>query len=125
MLSRAHSVSGRASVRQCRRAGLGRRQYRGRHPQYPEVPTFEESGVKGFEFETWFALTAPAGVPKDIVRRMSAETAKALNSPDIKAKFEALGIITGDTSPEFAAKFLDDEIVKWAKVISTAGVKAE
>jgi tripartite-type tricarboxylate transporter receptor subunit TctC len=66
-----------------------------------------------------------AAAPKDIVRRMSAETTKALNSPDIKAKFEALGIITGDTSPEFAAKFLDDEVVKWSKVISAAGVKAE
>ena len=40
-------------------------------------------------------------------------------------KFEALGIITGDTSPEFAAKFLDDEVVKWSRVISAAGVKAE
>lgn len=96
-----------------------------RVPGAAEVPTIAESGGPAIDGSTWVLFLTQAGVPKDIVRRMSAETAKALNSPDIKAKFEALGIITGDTSPEFAAKFLDDEIVKWAKVISTAGVKAE
>ena len=89
------------------------------------MPTITESGGPAIEGSTWVLFLTPSGVPKDIVRRMSAETTKALNSPDIKAKFESLGIIVGDTSPEFAAKFLDDEIVKWAKVISAAGVKAE
>jgi tripartite-type tricarboxylate transporter receptor subunit TctC len=96
-----------------------------RVPGATEVPTISEAGGPAIDGSTWVMFLAPSGVPKDIVRRMSAETAKALNSPDIKAKFEALGIITGDTSPEFATKFLDEEIVKWAKVISTAGVKAE
>jgi tripartite-type tricarboxylate transporter receptor subunit TctC len=68
---------------------------------------------------------APAGTPKDIVNRMAAEVAKAVNSPDIKSKFEALGIEPVGNSPEEAGKFLDDEIAKWAKVIQTAGVKAE
>ena len=96
-----------------------------RVPGAPEVPTITESGGPAIEGSTWVLFLTQSAVSKDIVRRMSAETAKALNSPDIKAKFEALGIITGDPSPEFAAKFLDEEIVKWAKVISTAGVKAE
>ncbi len=96
-----------------------------RVPGAAEVPTIVEAGGPAIDGSTWVLFLTQSGVPKDIVRRMSAETAKALNSPDIKAKFEALGIITGDTSPEFAAKFLDDEIVKWSKVISTAGVKAE
>lgn len=96
-----------------------------RVPGAPEVPTITESGGPAIEGSTWVLFLTQAAAPKDIVRRMSAETTKALNSPDIKAKFEALGIITGDTSPEFAAKFLDEEIVKWSKVISAAGVKAE
>ena len=96
-----------------------------RVPGAPEVPTITESGGPAIEGSTWVLFLTQSAVPKDIVRRMSAETTKALNSPDIKAKFEALGIITGNTSPEFAAKFLDEEIVKWAKVISAAGVKAE
>jgi tripartite-type tricarboxylate transporter receptor subunit TctC len=96
-----------------------------RVPGAAEVPTITESGGPAIEGSTWVLFLTQAAAPKDIVRRMSAETTKALNSPDIKAKFEALGIITGDTSPEFAAKFLDEEIVKWSKVISAAGVKAE
>ena len=96
-----------------------------RVPGAAEVPTIAESGGPAIEGSTWVLFLTQAAAPKDIVRRMSAETTKALNSPDIKAKFEALGIITGDTSPEFAAKFLDDEVVKWSKVISAAGVKAE
>ncbi|PIT82459.1 tripartite tricarboxylate transporter substrate binding protein [Limnohabitans sp. 15K] len=96
-----------------------------RVPGAAEVPTIAESGGPAIEGSTWVLFLTQAAAPKDIVRRMSAETTKALNSPDIKAKFEALGIITGDTSPEFAAKFLDEEIVKWSKVISAAGVKAE
>jgi tripartite-type tricarboxylate transporter receptor subunit TctC len=64
-------------------------------------------------------------VPRDITTRMNAEVAKAVASPDIKARFEALGIEPVGNSPEAAARFLDDEIGKWAKVIGAAGVKAE
>jgi tripartite-type tricarboxylate transporter receptor subunit TctC len=68
---------------------------------------------------------APAGTPKDIVARMAAETAKAVASSDIKGRFETIGIEPVGNAPEEAGKFLDDEIAKWAKVIATAGVKAE
>lgn len=66
-----------------------------------------------------------SNVPRDIVNRMSAEAAKAINTPDLRARFESLGIESVGSSPEQAGKFLDDEIVKWAKVISAAGVRAE
>ena len=68
---------------------------------------------------------APAGTPRDIVARLSAETAKAVNSVDIKGRFDALGIEGVGSSPEQAGKFLEEEITKWAKVIAAAGVKAE
>jgi len=90
-----------------------------------EVPTMAEAGGPPIEGSTWVLYLAPAGTPKDIVNRMSAETAKAVASADIKGRFEAIGIEPIGNSPEEAAKFLDDEIAKWAKVIATAGVKAE
>ena len=96
-----------------------------RLPSAPEVPTIAEAGGPPLESSTWVLFLAPAGVPRDIVNRLNAEVAKAVNSPEIKGKFEALGIEPVGNSPEQAAKFLDDEIAKWAKVISTAGVKAE
>jgi len=96
-----------------------------RVPGTDGVPTIAESGGPAIEGSTWVLFLAPAATPRDIVNRMSMETAKAINSPELKARFEALGIEGVGNTPEQAAKFLDEEIVKWAKVISAAGVKAE
>ena len=96
-----------------------------RVPGATEVPTITEAGGPAIDGSTWVMFLAPAGVPREIVRRLSAETAKAVNSPEIKPRFEALGILTGDPSPEYAERFLNEEIGKWAKVIQAAGVKAE
>ena len=96
-----------------------------RLPGAAEVPTIAEAGGPALQSSTWVMFLAPAGVPRDIVKRMNAEVAKAVASPDIQKRFEALGIEPVGNSPEQAAKFLDEEIAKWSKVISTAGVKAE
>ena len=96
-----------------------------RIPGAAEVPTIAEAGGPAMEGSTWVMFLTQSAVPKNIVARMSAETAKAINSPELRAKFESLGIESMGNTPEQAGKFLDDEIVKWAKVIAAAGVKAE
>ena len=96
-----------------------------RLPAAPEVPTIAEAGGPALQSSTWVMFLAPAGVPNAIVNRMAAETAKAVASPGIKSQFEALGIEPVGNTPDQAAKFLADEIAKWAKVITAAGVKAE
>ncbi len=90
-----------------------------------DVPTITDSGDPAIEGSIWVLLLTPSDAPKDIVRRISAETAKSLNSPDIKTKFMVLGIVIGDPSPEFSAKFLGNEIVKWSNLISAEGVKEQ
>jgi tripartite-type tricarboxylate transporter receptor subunit TctC len=68
---------------------------------------------------------APAGTPREIVNRLSSETARILAAPEIRARFEQMGVEPVGGTPEQAAKFLDEEIAKWAKVITTANVKLE
>jgi tripartite-type tricarboxylate transporter receptor subunit TctC len=92
---------------------------------FPDVPTIAESGGPALESSTWVLFMAPGGTPKAIVDRLAAETAKAINESDIKDRFTQLGIEPVGNNPEAARKFLDTEVAKWAKVINTAGVKAE
>lgn len=91
----------------------------------PEVPTMAQAGGPALESSTWVLFMAPAGTPREIVNRLSAETAKAINQSDIKDRFNQIGIEPVGNSPEQAARFLADEIAKWSKVITAAGVKAE
>ena len=90
-----------------------------------EVPTMVEAGGPAIEASTWVLFLAPAGTPREIVNRMATEVAKAVASPEIRSRFEAIGIEPVGNTPEEARKFLDEEIAKWAKVIATAGVKPE
>jgi tripartite-type tricarboxylate transporter receptor subunit TctC len=90
-----------------------------------EVPTVAEAGGPALEGSTWVLFLAPAGTPRDVVNRLSSETAKILASPEIRGRFEQIGIEPVGSTPEQAVKFLDDEIAKWAKVITTANVKPE
>jgi tripartite-type tricarboxylate transporter receptor subunit TctC len=96
-----------------------------RLPSYPDVPILSEAGGPPIESSTWVLFMAPAGTPRAIVNRLSAETAKAINGTDIKERFSQIGIEPVGSTPEQAAKFLETEIAKWATVINTAGVKAE
>ena len=96
-----------------------------RIPGAAEVPTMAEAGGPPLESSTWVLFLAPAGTPRDIVNRLAAETGKAINESDIKDRFNQIGIEPVGNSPEQASKFLADEIAKWAKVITAAGVKAE
>ena len=90
-----------------------------------EVPTIVEAGGPLIESATWVAFLAPAGTPAGIVKRISDETAKAVAAPDLRERLVQLAIEPVGSTPEQMAKFLGDEIVKWARVIKAAGVKAD
>lgn len=90
-----------------------------------EVPTMAEAGGPALEASTWVMFMAPGGTPKAIVDRVAAAAQKAVNQSDIKDRFNQIGIVPVGNSPAEAQKFLDDEVTKWATVITKAGVKAE
>jgi tripartite-type tricarboxylate transporter receptor subunit TctC len=89
----------------------------------PDLPTMAESGFPGFEAVPWFGLVAPAGTPKDVLDKLYGETVKALATPDIRKKFDELGLEpVGNTPAEFA-DLIRKETPEWAKVIKDAGIK--
>jgi tripartite-type tricarboxylate transporter receptor subunit TctC len=90
-----------------------------------EVPTIVEAGGPAIEGSTWVLFLAPAGTPREIVNRLASEVGRIVAMPDIRGRFEQIGIEPVVSTPEQSAKFLDDEIAKWARVITTANVKPE
>jgi tripartite-type tricarboxylate transporter receptor subunit TctC len=89
----------------------------------PDLPTMAESGFPGFEAVPWFGLLAPAGTPQDVLDKLHNETVKALGVPEVRKKFDELGLEpVGNTPAEFAA-IIKKETPEWAKVIKDAGIK--
>ena len=96
-----------------------------RFPAVPDLPTFDESGVKGYEATTWFGLMAPAKTPKEILTRLNADVDKAIRSPDVKERFINDGLEPMGGSAESFAKFIRAEIDKYAKVIKAVGIQRQ
>ena len=93
--------------------------------QLPEVPTISEAGVPGFEASSWFGLVAPAGTPRQVVERLSAETAKSLKSPELQGRFAQSGArLVGNTPESFAALIAQDR-ARWGAVIKSAGIRLQ
>ncbi len=92
-----------------------------RWSELPDVPTVAEAGVPGYEATLWLGLAAPAGTPAEIVNRLHAETAKALQDPELQKSFRSAGVeATAMGSQEFGA-FMRTEHDKWGRVVKETG----
>lgn len=91
----------------------------------PNIPTIAESGLPGFEATSWFALMAPAGLPKDVQARINAETLRVLALPDVREKMALLGLDLAPGTPEALASFIQLETAKWANVVKESGAKPD
>jgi tripartite-type tricarboxylate transporter receptor subunit TctC len=91
----------------------------------PDVPTFDESGLRGYEATTWFGLMAPVKTPKEIVARWNTEVDKILASPDLKGRFLNDGLEAMGGSQEEFARFIRAEIDKYAKLVKSSGMKPQ
>ena len=91
----------------------------------PDIPTIDESGVKGFEATAWFGLYAPGRMTPELARRLNSDVVDTLKSQKIRSLFAEQGADPGTLSQADFTRFVGDEIVKWGKVISTADVRAD
>lgn len=98
-----------------------------RAPFVPDLPTLDESGLKDFSVQSWFALMAPAGTPPAIVEKLNAAVNKTLASAEMKTAFEKGGFVMPPqpNTPEALGKFVDSEIDKWGKVVKAANLKVQ
>jgi len=93
--------------------------------QFPDVPTVSESGLPGFFFNSWFAMLAPAGTPKDIIARLNVEVRKALGDSEIRRKLEELGFAVRGNSPEELRSMTREQLAKYGRVIKEMGIANE
>ena len=91
----------------------------------PDLPTFSEAGVRGFESGTWYAFLAPAGTPRPVISVLNREIWRIVQLPDIREKLAAQGAEPLVGTPEETGAFVRNEVVRWAKVVKAAGVRLE
>ncbi|GAA4330166.1 tripartite tricarboxylate transporter substrate binding protein [Variovorax defluvii] len=91
----------------------------------PNVPTIAESGYKGFEAVTWFGIAGPAAMPKDAVAKLNGAFNKALQDAEVKKKLEGQGADVLGGTPEQFGKLIQDDIVRWGKVVKDSGARVD
>lgn len=91
----------------------------------PDIPTFFEAGLSGFESATWMSFSAPAGTPETITRKWHEELVRIAQMPDMRARFAELGVEIWASSPEEMSRHVQSEIKRWGTVIREAGIKKE
>jgi tripartite-type tricarboxylate transporter receptor subunit TctC len=96
-----------------------------RSPAAPELPTLAESGLPGYEAVAWFGVLAPAGVPKQIVNKLSSEIVRIVHMPDVQQRFDSLAAEPIGNTPDEFATYIKEDIEKWAKVIKAANIRLD
>ena len=96
-----------------------------RAPQLPDVPTIAESGFAGFDAPAWWAVLAPARTPPEVVQRMNAAIAKAMQNPDVAQRLQAQGIAVLGGTPQEGQAFVERQMDIWAKVVKDNNIKPD
>ncbi len=96
-----------------------------RSPAVPEIPTFDEAGVPGYQATSWFGVSGPAGLAAPIVDRLAGDLRMVLAQPEVSARLIELGFAPGDMSPAQYQAFVRAEIAKWADVVKRAGIPVQ
>jgi tripartite-type tricarboxylate transporter receptor subunit TctC len=91
----------------------------------PDVPTFQESGLSGFDVSSWTGIFAPAKTPPAVIARLQKELSAVLQSPFVKERYATLGIEPVGNSPEAFGAQVRDDLARWGQVVKAANVKLE
>jgi tripartite-type tricarboxylate transporter receptor subunit TctC len=99
---------------------------RKRSSALPDLPTLDESGLKGFDMTTWWGLMGPAQMPADVAQRLAAETLRAMDAPEVREKLRAMGMEGSPVrTPEQFTAFVDAERQLYAQLVKRSGAKPD
>ena len=96
-----------------------------RSPLLPDVPTVSEAGLPGFDVTSWYGVFAPAAVPRNLVTKVNGDISAVLEAPDLRERLQRMDAEPSPQSPEDFARFVREEIAKWAKVVKASGATAD
>jgi tripartite-type tricarboxylate transporter receptor subunit TctC len=96
-----------------------------RSPAMPELPTLDETGLKGYEVTAWFGLVAPAATPREVVMRINQALNRSTSDPKVRDALVSRGATIVQHAPEDFLSFIRTETAKWGPVVKYAGVKIE
>ena len=94
-------------------------------PNAPDVPTVAEAGVPGYDYVSWLGLVGPAGMPRDLVMRINADTNRLLQTAEVKDRFDKLGTVPVGGTPEEFGAYIRTQVATWHKVVRASGAKVE
>ncbi len=92
---------------------------------YPDLPTLDEAGIKGFNLDAWAGLVAPAGTPSEIVTKLNVALRKVIDKPEVQAKFKNVGFEGFSSTPQELGDYMKAEIADWGKMVKDAGIKSD
>ncbi len=92
---------------------------------YPDLPTMDEAGLKGFNLDAWAGLVAPAGTPPEVVTKLNGALRKVIDSPDVQAKFTNVGFEGFSSTPEELGDYIKAQLAEWKKMVEDANIKPD
>jgi tripartite-type tricarboxylate transporter receptor subunit TctC len=92
---------------------------------FPDLPTLDEAGIKGFNLDTWAGIVAPAGTPPEIVKKLNGALRPIIDSPDVQAKFKNIGFEGFSSTPGELGDFIKAQLVLWGKMIKDANIQSD
>jgi tripartite-type tricarboxylate transporter receptor subunit TctC len=92
---------------------------------YPDLPTMDEAGVKGFNIDAWAGFVAPAGTPPEIVTKLNGAMRKIIDSPDAQAKFKTIGFEGFSSTPDELGDYIKSQLVEWQKMVKDANIQPD
>jgi tripartite-type tricarboxylate transporter receptor subunit TctC len=92
---------------------------------FPELPTMDEAGIKGFNLDAWAGLVAPAGTPTAVIAKLNKTLRPIIDSPDVQAKFKTIGFEGFSSTPDELEDYIKAQLVEWKKMVTDANIQAD